>query len=594
MAEDDVKRENKRNYRKLIVSLEASQGILNLLIAVCDDRNLRERLIQQYENELKAEGFLCYRVRVRTHDPSLTYALRKLVESDINLQQKQPAVITVLGVEDLLSVRLDAPKSEQERFFGYLQWTREALRQFHFPVVLWVSDAVVTSLSKKAPDFWSWRGGVFWFARESNPVEIHNIGNSNINYGTFKTVTKEVGGLPLEEILRLIDNIEAQGKDSPLLSTLYDSLGQVYQQRYDNSENRKLAIAAYEKAIALQTKLNLKADLASSWENLGNLYFERRHNSQKAENCYGKALAIYQEIGDKNGEANTLQAIGDVLQFLKRSDEALSRYEQALSFYREIGDRLGEANTLQAIGDVLQFLKRSDEALSRYEQALSFYREIGDRLGEANTLKAIGDVLQFLDRRDEALSRYEQALSFYREIGDRLGEANTLQAIGDVLQFLKRSDEALSRYEQALSFYREIGARLGEANTLQAIGDVLQFLKRSDEALSRYEQALSFYREIGARLGEANVLQELGKLEDDLKQSLEYIQQAQNLYQQIGDVYSQSRNLIYFLAEVQLEMGDKTAAINSLILGQELATKINYQPFQKRAQEKLAEIENNG
>jgi hypothetical protein len=94
-------------------------------------------------------------------------------------------------------------------------------------------------------------------------------------------------------------------------------------------------------------------------------------------------------------------------------------------------------------------------------------------------------------------------------------------------------------------------------------------------------------------LGEANVLQELGKLEDDLKQSLEYIQQAQNLYQQVGDVYSQSRNLIYFLAKVQLEMGDKTAAINSLILGQELAAKINYQPLQKYAQEKLVAIEKN-
>jgi predicted negative regulator of RcsB-dependent stress response len=32
---------------------------------------------------------------------------------------------------------------------------------------------------------------------------------------------------------------------------------------------------------------------------------------------------------------------------------------------------LGEAYTLKAIGDVLQFLKRSSEALERYEQALA-------------------------------------------------------------------------------------------------------------------------------------------------------------------------------------------------------------------------------
>ncbi|MEH2184719.1 MAG: tetratricopeptide repeat protein, partial [Nostoc sp.] len=112
-----------------------------------------------------------------------------------------------------------------------------------------------------------------------------------------------------------------------------------------------------------------------------------------------------------------------------RATEALELYEAALAFYRDIGDRLGEANTLIAIGDVLQFLDRRTEALERYEAALAFYRDIGDRLGEANTLRAIGNVLQFLDQRTEALERYEAALAFYRDIGDRLGEANTLRAI---------------------------------------------------------------------------------------------------------------------------------------------------------------------
>lgn len=126
-----------------MVALEASQGILNLLIAVCDDRNLRETLIRQYENELKQQDFLTYRVRVRTPDPSLRYALAQLVEVKPDLQQGKPAVITVLGVDDLLSVKLDSPKSEQDRFFGYLQWTREALRQFTFPIVLWVTEPVL-------------------------------------------------------------------------------------------------------------------------------------------------------------------------------------------------------------------------------------------------------------------------------------------------------------------------------------------------------------------------------------------------------------------------------------------------------------------
>ena len=469
MSTIDVKAENQRNYRKLIVVLEASQGILNLLIAVSDDRNLREILIRQYETELRQQDFLTYRVRVRNQDPSLRYALAQLVEAEPDLQQGKSAVITVLGVDDLLSVKLDAPKSEQDRFFGYLQWTREALRQFRFPIVLWLTEPVLVRLAEKAPDFWSWRGGVFWFTRESTPVEIANISVSN---PISRTAPKEIGGLPLEEILRLIEQIEAEEKEAPLLATLYDSLARAYQQRYDSYQERQLAIKAYEKAITLQRKLGLQADLASSLKNLGDLYFELKDEVKRADDCY------------------------------------------------------------------------------------------------------------------------QQALEFYREVGARLGEANTLIAIGDVLQFLKRSSEALNHYSQALEFYREVGARLGEANTLIAIGDVLQFLKRSSEALNHYSQALEFYREVGARLGEANVLQELSKLQQNHTSALEYLQQAQNLYTQIGDIYSQSRNL-RFIAELHLIMEQPEAAIDAFKQSAELASAINFVSFQEYAQSKISEINSN-
>lgn len=121
----------------------------------------------------------------------------------------------------------------------------------------------------------------------------------------------------------------------------------------------------------------------------------------------------------------------------------------------------------------------------------------------------------------------------------------------------------------------------------------MQFLKRSDEALQRYETALSFYRDIGDRLGEANILQEFGKLQENPQQALEYLQQAQKLYIQIGDIYSQSRNLL-FIADAQLNMGDSNAAINSLTHAAELATTINYVPFQEYAQTRITEINSTG
>jgi tetratricopeptide (TPR) repeat protein len=501
--------ENQQNYLKLLVALEASSGMLNLLIAVCDDRNLRETLMQRYEAELAPQGFRPYRVRVQWQDPSLRLVLLKLQETDAYLQQNQPAVVTVLGIDELLAARFDALQSEQDRFFGYLQWTREALQQFKFPIVLWVSYTVLQKLAERAPDFWSWRGGVFWF--EGKRPEAIYTGSATMSPVAVQSQPNLIG-LPLEELQQLIEQIEQQqGKEAPLLASLYDSLGQTYAQRYRSGNGRQLAIQAYERAIKLQQKLNLKAELADSFWRLGNLYAELYDNVNRALECY----------------------------------------EQAIGLYREVGSKVGEANTLQAIGDVLKFLDRRNEALSNYEQAIELYREVGARLGEANTLRAIGDVLQFLDRRSEALSNYEQAIGLYREVGDRLGEANTLIAIGDVLQAQNQPQQALDHYQPAIELYRTVGSRLGEANVLQAFG----------------------------------------KLQADPAQALDYLQQAQALYEQINDGYSQSRNLLEFIANAQLQLDQKQAALASLGRAAELAKDTEYAFFYDDALRKIAELE---
>ena len=52
-------------------------------------------------------------------------------------------------------------------------------------------------------------------------------------------------------------------------------------------------------------------------------------------------------------------------------------HEQALALHRQLGDRLGEANVLQAIGDVQNFRKDMDTTLASYAEALTLYRAVG-------------------------------------------------------------------------------------------------------------------------------------------------------------------------------------------------------------------------
>jgi tetratricopeptide (TPR) repeat protein len=191
-----------------------------------------------------------------------------------------------------------------------------------------------------------------------------------------------------------------------------------------------------------------------------------------------------------------LKAIGDVQQFRKEMDAALTSYHEALTLYRALGDRLGEANVLKAIGDVQQFRKEMDAALTSYHEALTLYRALGDRLGEANVLKAIGDVQQFRKEMDAALTSYHEALTLYRALGARFGEANVLAA----LSRLRIGDDFAASQQllkQALVLRQEINDRYGEGADLGNYGVALLQRRRGAEALPYLQRARAVFAELG-------------------------------------------------------------------------------------------------
>ena len=97
-----------------------------------------------------------------------------------------------------------------------------------------------------------------------------------------------------------------------------------------------------------------------------------------------------------------------------------------------MGARLGEANVLKAQGDVLYFLKQTEEALARYDQALGLFRTVGARLGEANVLSALARDALGKDR-DRAIQLLGQAKSLRQEIGDIYSLAVDLGNFGAAL-----------------------------------------------------------------------------------------------------------------------------------------------------------------
>ncbi|MDM3858078.1 MAG: tetratricopeptide repeat protein [Aphanizomenon gracile PMC649.10] len=285
------------------------------------------------------------------------------------------------------------------------------------------------------------------------------------------------------------------------------------------------------RVLAKDDLLKIAQSPAATKENAERVFNEgmKLYNQGSAESLrqaikkWEEARLLYRAVGDRGGEATTLNNIGLVYDDLGEKQKALDFYNQALPLRRAAGDRGGEATTLNNIGLVYSALGEKQKALDYYNQALPILKAVGDRGGEATTLNNIGRVYDDLGEKQKALNFYNQALPIRRAVGDRGGEAVTLNSIGRVYDDLGEKQKALDFFNQALPIRRAVGDRGGEAITLNNIGLVYAGLGEKQTALDYYKQALPILKAVGDRSVEATTLNNIGILYQDTKKPLEAI-----------------------------------------------------------------------
>ncbi|NQE38609.1 hypothetical protein E5S67_06394 [Microcoleus sp. IPMA8] len=82
--------------------------------------------------------------------------------------------------------------------------------------------------------------------------------------------------------------------------------------------------------------------------------------------------------------------MGSAYLFLGQFHRAIEFHQQSLEISREIGDRQGEANSLNGFGNAYYSVGEYQRAIEFYQQSLEISREIGDRDGEAASLCNLG------------------------------------------------------------------------------------------------------------------------------------------------------------------------------------------------------------
>lgn len=172
---------------------------------------------------------------------------------------------------------------------------------------------------------------------------------------------------------------------------------------------------------------------------------------EDAEASLALALEMHQSTGDQLGIANSLFWKAEIKR--RREDPgAVQAFAEALALYQRVGNKKGEANCVYYLARAA-LKKRTElqDAEDRFRSAAVLYRRIGDTGGEANTIVGIADVTAAKERIVEAASYYREALALYQQNGDwrSIGESHVrLAAVSDGNERQSHIDAAVDAWQR--------------------------------------------------------------------------------------------------------------------------------------------------
>ncbi|MGH9850255.1 MAG: tetratricopeptide repeat protein [Blastocatellia bacterium] len=542
-------------FAELLLLLEYAQGAA-FLFALYDNAPVREGLTEAVSQAIAPTPVFTW-----TYSPEEPYPisyLNRLTEE----QRRERAVVFFFELEQ-----------GDDKAWKSLDHNREYLATNPHTLIFWITPQGRVDAANKAPHFWAQRSLVLDFTIgqpgeqaalrhewAGRALHIESREDAERQLPLFRGLLDEYNNLPdadlsvladlNSKVAWLLNYLDRRAEVAPFLQEQRElarqlgdkeseaealvNLAQIERARVGSAE----AISLLEQARRLDAS---PATRASVLRSLGSLLVSEGRAGEGMP-YLKQALGLFEQLGDRHGQAYAGKDMGDAQSFLGDKDGALASYEQALMLFTEVDDKLGQANTQKAIGDVLSLRKQTDAARAKHEQALALYQHIGERLGQANTLQALGDMERFLGDMDAALAHYEQARKLYQQSNARLGLANVLHAIGLVWASRDELDAALAHYREAFQLFIDLDDRLGQANTQKAAGDVQAQRGDVEGAFESYEDALQLYQQLEDKLGQANVHLGRAVLRKRLSEAAIEFEAAIRLYEDVGATHNIARS----------------------------------------------------
>ena len=211
-----------------------------------------------------------------------------------------------------------------------------------------------------------------------------------------------------------------------------------------------------------------------------------------------EGLAIWKELGNREGVAQSVAALGNIAQLQGDYSSAQALFREALAIRRELGDRHGIVASLLYLGHSACEQGNYPDARVLLEEGLAISRELDDWLAIGEMLYHLGTVAYFQSDYPAANARLEESLAVRREKGFRQGVAAALTALGLVAHDTGDYLNAQTLFKEALTILRELGDRRALCESLEAFAAVAFALTGPEPAARIWGRAERLRDEIGA------------------------------------------------------------------------------------------------
>ncbi|MGB3508219.1 MAG: hypothetical protein WBA93_03075 [Microcoleaceae cyanobacterium] len=141
--------DNDRSLKTLARALTLSEGDFSLILVRCNSPELREQILQKLKEEYPVEY----------EELALEKSADTLYSSiNQNIGQSLPKALMVKSLESVNTL---------DKLLTAANLVRNNFQNFHFPLVLWVTDEIHKKLIRLAPDFQSWASSAISFNPKS-------------------------------------------------------------------------------------------------------------------------------------------------------------------------------------------------------------------------------------------------------------------------------------------------------------------------------------------------------------------------------------------------------------------------------------------